>query len=60
MLRVLDEGVLDLLADAVKARILNREINDADAVPAGEANSRFVQFPYDDNIDRRDGFDSKR
>ncbi len=57
---MLDEDVLDLLADAVKARILNREDDDADVTPAGDANSRFVQFPYDDNIDRRDGVDRKR
>ena len=59
MLRVLDEDVLDLLADAIKIRILNRE-DDVEEVNTGARNSRFVQFPYDDNIDWRDGFGTKR
>ncbi len=59
MLRVLDEDVLDLLADAIKIRIPNRE-DDAEEANTGARNSRFVQFPYDDNIDRRDGLGTKR
>ena len=59
MLRVLDEDVLDLLADAIKLRILNREA-DVEEATTGARNSRFVQFPYDDNIDRRDGLGTKR
>ena len=60
MLRVLDEDVLDLIADAFKIRILNRENEDAEENTTGVTNSRFVQFPYDDNIDRRDGLGTKR
>ena len=59
MLRVLDEDGLDLLADAIKIRNLNRE-DDVEEATTGARNSRFVQFPYDDNIDRRDGLGTKR
>ena len=60
MLRVLDEDVLDFLAEAIETRVLNRENDKEGAYTTTEANSRFVQFPYDENIDMRDGISNKR
>ncbi len=60
MLRVLDEDVLDLLAEAIETRILNRENDKEGEATSAEVNSRFVQFPYDDNIDMRDGIFGRR
>mgnify|MGYP006914654879 CR=1 FL=1 len=44
MLRVLDEDVLDSMAESIETRILSRE---GETDGANEGCSRFVQYPYD-------------
>ncbi len=47
MLRVIDEDVLDLLAEAIEARVFNRENEKEGAHTMDEGSSIFVQFRYD-------------
>ena len=60
MLRVLDEDVLDMLAEAIETRVLNREGEKDGALTMEDCGSIFVQYPYGEKIDRRDGIVNRR
>ncbi len=60
MLRVLDEDVLDMLAVAIETRVLNREGEKDGALTMEDCGSIFVQYPYGEKIDRRDGIVNRR
>ncbi len=55
MLNVLDEDVLDLLADAFENTILNREAFNNGAFIKKNRSSRFVEYPRDERVDILDG-----
>ena len=60
MLTVLDEDVLDMLAEAFEHRILNQEADNDGAFIEKNRSSRFVEYPRDASVDRRDGVGAKR
>ena len=60
MLTVLDEDVLDMLAEAFVNRILNQEADNDGAFIKKNRSSRLVEYPRDESVDRRDGLGAKR
>ena len=60
MLTVLDEDVLDMMAEAFEKRILNQEAQDDGLLIKKFRSSMFVEYPTDESVDRRDGWSAKR
>ena len=60
MLTALDEDVIDMMAEAFEKRILNKESHNDGLFIKKCRGSRFVEYPEDESVERKDGRPHKR